>query len=379
MRVREIVFVAGESSGDLHAAGVVQELRALGAPFTLVGVGGDRMREAGVELIEHIERLAHLGFVEPLRHLPQYRRLRRDLRTRIESGNVALVVLVDYGGFNMTIAAIARDAGVPVLYYIMPQVWASRAGRMKTLARTVTRAAVILPFEARLLRANGIDATFVGHPLLDRAQTLPARADARRAIGVGAADTVLALFPGSRSQEITHHLDRFVATGLELRRRNPALKVVVSAAPHLSIPAERCPFPLLHVESLTLLRAADAAMCKSGTTTLEATVALCPMVVAYRTDRITYALARRLVTIPFIGLVNVVAGRMVAREFVQTALDPMAVADALAPLLDAGRPDRTAMIAELARVRDMLGTPGAARRVADIAVALASTGTERAL
>ena len=379
MRVREILFVAGEASGDLHAAGVAQELRASGAPFTLAGVGGDRMRAAGVELIEHIERLAHLGFVEPLKHLPQYRRLRRDLRARIDSGNVALVVLVDYGGFNMTIAAMASDAGVPVLYYITPQVWASRPGRMKQLARTVTRAAVILPFEEQLLRANGIDATFVGHPLLDRAQTLPERAEARRAIGVGATDTVLALFPGSRPQEIALHLDRFVATGLELQRRDPALTVVLSAAPHVSIPVGRCPFPLIRVESLTLLRAADAALCKSGTTTLEATVALCPMVVAYRTDRITYELARRLVTIPFIGLVNVVAGRAVAKEFVQKALEPMAVADALAPLLDAGNPERTSMIAQLSLVRDMLGAPGAARRVARIAVDLASTSKERGL
>ena len=370
--MREILFVAGEVSGDQHAAGVARELRASGAPFTLAGVGGDRMREAGVELIEHVETLAHLGFVEPLKHLPQYRRLRHAIRTRIDSGRVALVVLVDYGGFNMTIAAVAADAGVPVLYYITPQVWASRAGRMKRLARTVTRAAVIFPFEETLLRGHGIDATFVGHPLLDSADTLPDRADARRAIGISPDDTLLALFPGSRSQEIARHLDVFVATARELQRRDPALRVVVSAAPHVTIPADRCPFPIVHAASFAVLRAADAALCKSGTTTLEATVALCPMVVAYRTDRITYALARHLLTIPFIGLVNVVAGREVAREFVQCALQPGAVADALEPLLDFASPVRAAMIAELTRVRSMLGEPGAAKRVAAIAVSLAS-------
>ena len=376
--MREILFVAGEVSGDQHAAGVARELRASGAPFTLAGVGGDRMREAGVELIEHVETLAHFGFVEPLKHLPQYRRLRRAIRTRIDSGRVALVVLVDYGGFNMTIAAVAADAGVPVLYYITPQVWASRAGRMKRLARTVTRAAVIFPFEETLLRGHGIDATFVGHPLLDSADTLPDRAAARRAIGISPGDTVLALFPGSRSQEIARHLDVFVATARELQRRDPALRVVVSAAPHVTIPADRCPFPLVHAASFAVLRAADAALCKSGTTTLEATVALCPMVVAYRTDRITYALARHLVTIPYIGLVNVVAGREVAREFVQRALQPGAVADALEPLLDFASPVRAAMIAELTRVRSMLGEPGAAKRVAAIAVALASARGEQA-
>ena len=376
--MREILFVAGEVSGDQHAAGVARELRASGAPFTLAGVGGDRMREAGVELIEHVETLAHFGFVEPLKHLPQYRRLRRTLRTRMESGRVALVVLVDYGGFNMNIAAVAADAGVPVLYYITPQVWASRAGRMKRLARTVTRAAVIFPFEETLLRGHGIDATFVGHPLLDIADTLPDRADARRAIGISPDDTLLALFPGSRAQEIARHLDVFVATARELQRRVPALRVVVSAAPHVTIPADRCPFPLVHAASFSVLRAADAALCKSGTTTLEAAVALCPMVVAYRTDRITYALARHLVTIPFIGLVNVVAGREVAREFVQSALQPGAVADALEPLLDPISPVRAAMVAELTRVRSLLGEPGAAKRVAAIAVSLASARGEQA-
>ena len=368
--MREILFVAGEVSGDLHAAGVARELRAAGAPFALTGVGGDSMREAGVALIEHVERLAHFGFVEPLKHLPQYRRLRRELRTRIESGRVALVVLIDYGGFNMKVAAVAADASVPVLYYITPQVWASRAGRMKALARTVTRAATILPFEEALLRANGIDATFVGHPLLDRTEASESRTDARRAIGIGDTDRLLALFPGSRAQEIAHHLDLFVATARELQRRNPALRVVVSAAPHVQIPPERCPYPIVSASSFRILRAADAAMCKSGTTTLEAAVALCPLVVAYRTDRITYAIARRVVKIPFIGLVNVVAGRLVAKEFVQDDLEPSKVADALEPLLAPESTSRREMIGELEHVRGMLGEPGAAARVAAIALSM---------
>ena len=356
----------------MHAAGVARELRAAGAPFTLLGIGGDMMRDAGVALIEHSENLAVMGFIEPLKRLPQFRRLRNDLRTRIESGTVALVVLVDYGGFNMQIAAVAADAHVPVLYYITPQVWASRAGRMKTLARTVTKAAVILPFEEKLLRTHGIDATFVGHPLLDRVASLPDRAAARRALGIGASSRLLALFPGSRAQEIARHLDVFVEAARELQRRDPLLEVVVSAAPHVSIPKERCPYPLVHAGSFALLRAADAAMCKSGTTTIEAAVALCPLVVAYRTGAIEFAIARRIVKIPFIGLVNIVAGREVAREFVQDALQPVAVADALQPLFEATSPQRVAMIAELARVRGMLGEPGAARRVAAMAVSLAS-------
>jgi lipid-A-disaccharide synthase len=376
--VREILFVAGEASGDLHAAGVARALGARGAPFRLTGIGGDEMRAAGVELVEHAERLAVMGFVEVLKHIPLHYRLARELERRIRSGRVALVVLIDYSGFNMKIAAAARAAGVPVLYYITPQVWAWGAKRLRELARTITKAAVILPFEEALLCEHGIDATFVGHPLLDRTRTMPGRAEARRTLGVGDSDRLLALFPGSRAQEIARHLDPFVETARALQRRDPALKVVVSAAPHVEIAPERCPYPLVHSASFAVLRAADAAMCKSGTTTLEAAVAGCPMVVAYRTSAITYAAAKRLVRIPHIGLVNVVAGREVAPEFVQESLVPARVAGVLAELLDATSARRIQMIGELDRVRALLGEAGAAERVAAMAIELASGHGEAA-
>lgn len=369
--MREVLFVAGEASGDLHASGVARELATRGAPFDLVGIGGDQMREAGVTLLEHADQLAVMGFVEVLRHLPRHWALLRQLEARIRSGRVALVILVDYPGFNMKVAKIAAAAGVPVLYYITPQVWAWGAGRLDKLARWVTRAAVILPFEQQLLANHGIDATFVGHPLLDRVAALPDKAAARRALGLAEDAPVLALFPGSREQEILRHLDAFVRVANELRGRDPRLQVVVSVAPTVDLDPARCPFPMIHSASFTVLRAADAAMCKSGTTTLEAAVAGCPLVVAYRTSGITYALARRLVRIPHIGLVNVVAGREVAPEFVQDALRARPVADALEPLLRVGDPAREAMLTGLAAVRAALGTPGAAARVAEMAERMA--------
>jgi lipid-A-disaccharide synthase len=369
--VREILFVAGEVSGDVHAAGLARALRARNAPFTLTAVGGDQLRAAGAELLAHIEGLAVMGFIEPLKRLPKYRALLNDLTRRIRSGNIALVVLIDHAAFNMRVAAAAAEVKVPVLYYITPQVWASRPGRMARLAQTVTKAAVILPFEEQLLRANGVDATFVGHPLLDRAQSLPDRADARARLGIGEADRVLALFPGSRAQEIRRHLDPFVATARELQRRIPGLRVIVSAAPHVDLDPARCPFEMVRSESLTLLRAADAALCKSGTTTLEAAVAGCPLAVAYRARRLDYTVGKWIVKIPYIGLVNIVAGRLIAPEFIQDALEPVAVANALEPLLDHASAERRTMVAALDAVRASLGTPGAAVRVADIAMDLA--------
>jgi lipid-A-disaccharide synthase len=370
--VPEILIVAGETSGDLHAAGVARELVATGAPFDLVGVGGDAMQAAGVHLVEHVRSLAALGLVEVIRHVPRHYALLRQLRRRLDRGGVALLVLVDYPGFNMRLAASAAAAGVPVLYYITPQIWAWGPGRAARLARTVTKAAVILPFEEPLLRSHGIDTTFVGHPLLDALAALPSRADARATLGLTPNDRVLALFPGSRPPEIARHLDDFVATAQTLQRRIPALRVVVSAAPAVRIDPARCPFPLVRSASFSVLRAADAALCKSGTTTLEAAVAECPLVVAYRTNPLTYVAARRALTIRHIGLVNVVAGREVTPEFVQGAMTPGALAAALQPLLDPGSAERSRMLEELREVRSALGTPGAARRVAALAVELAT-------
>ena len=366
--MREILFVAGEPSGDLHASGVARELAARGGDVRLRGIGGDLMQAAGVQIDEHIRGLAVLGFIEVLRHLPKHWRMLRDIKARLRSGQVALVILVDYPGFNMQVAEAAVESGVPVLYYIVPQVWAWGQDRLAKLNRWVSRAAVILPFEEALLRSHGIDAEFVGHPLLDRATEMPGREAARDQLGIPRESRVLALFPGSRAQEIDRHLDAFVATASILREQDPKLRVIVSAAPHVDIDERRCPFPVVHSASLPILRAADAAMCKSGTTTLEASVAGCPHVVAYRTHPITYFAARRLVKIPYIGLVNVVAGRMVAPEFVQHELVPSRVADTLETLLEPGSDERRNMLDGLAVVRSRLGAPGAAARVADMAL-----------
>ena len=321
------------------------------------------MAAAGVELLQDYRELAVMGFVEVLKHVPKHAALLDRLKRRIRGGSVAAVVLVDYPGFNMKVARAAREAGVPVLYYITPQVWAWGAGRLTTLARDVTRAAVILPFEAPLLREHGVDATFVGHPLLDRAARLPSREEARHRLGVAPDETLLALFPGSRAQEIARHLDDFVATADELARRRPGLRVLIGAAPTVQIDRARARYELVADASFDLLRAADVALCKSGTTTLEAAIAECPMAVGYRTGALSYAIARRVVRIPHIALVNVVAGRELVPEFVQGALRPPRVADALERMLtDAGH--RATIVAGLRDVRAALGTPGAAARTA---------------
>jgi lipid-A-disaccharide synthase len=368
--VVRVLLSAGEASGDLHASGVASAIHTLRPDWPLTGIGGPRMRAAGVELDEDVVSQAVMGFAEVVAHLPRHYALLRRMRRELRGGSVGLLICVDYPGFNMKLAAAARDAGVPVLYYIAPQVWAWGARRLPQLARIVTKAAVILPFEESLLRQHGIDATFVGHPLLDRAQTLPTRGAARAQLGLDESDRVLALFPGSRVQEVERHLEAFVGAARAVEQRIPGLRVVVAEGPGIRIDPAECPYPVIRSSSFVLLRAADAALCKSGTTTLEAAVAGCPLVVGYRTSAWTYALARRVVTIPRIALVNVLAGRALAPEFVQHALQPRAVADALVPLLDPTSATRAAALRGLDDVRAQLGQPGAAARVAGLAVAL---------
>ena len=367
--MREVLVSVGEASGDLHGAAFVAALRERAPAVTVWGLGGARMAAEGVRLLEPPGRMAVMGFVEVLGTIPHHWRLLRRVEHKLASGDVGLVVVMDYPGFNMRVAAAARRHGVPVLYYITPQVWAWGAGRLPKLAALVARAAVILPFEADLLRAHGIDATFVGHPLLDRMGELPTRDAARAALGIAPGRRVLALFPGSRRQEIARHLEPFVATAQRLQREDPGLDVVVSVAPEINLDSDRCPFPQVRDASWTVLRAADAALCKSGTTTLEAAVAACPLVVAYKTSAWTYAIARRVVRIPRIGLVNVVAGREVAPEFVQDAVTAEGMAAALAPLLT-DTPARRAMLHALGDVKARLGSPGASARAAEIALEL---------
>jgi len=368
--MHKVLFVAGEASGDMHAAGVAGALRRLHPELQLAAVGGPRLAEQGVELIHRDSQLGVMGFLEVLRHVPRHFMLLRKIRKLLERGEIALVILIDYPGFNMKVAAAAKAARVPVLYYVTPQVWAWGAGRIPKLAELITKAAVILPFEEPLLRGYGIDATFVGHPLLDRAHNMPSHEEAREILGLQPDKPVLALFPGSRQQEIDRHIDAFVETAKQLSARVRNLEVLVSVAPTVALDSIRCPFRLVHSASLTVLRAADAGLCKSGTTTLEASIADCPLIVAYRTGKISYALAKRLVKVANIGLVNVVAGREVAQEFIQDEIVPSRMADALMALLAHGSPKRREVLDGLAEVRSRLGTPGAAERVARMAGSL---------
>lgn len=364
------VFIsAGEPSGDMHGAELARALQAALPGVRLVGLGGDRMRAAGVELLAGVDELAVIGAAEVVRHLPFFLRLRRRVFRALESERVALVIPIDYPGFNLRLARRARRRGIPVLYYIAPQVWAWHTSRTRALARDTDRVAVVLPFEEDYLRAAGVDAAFVGHPLLDQPRPEMSRDAWCSRHGLDPERPVVALFPGSRAQEIGRHLELLVGAASQLRASRPEVQPVIAASPDLPRALfKEAPWPL-EVRGDLLLAHARVAAVKSGTTTLETALAGVPMVVVYRMHPLSFRLARRLVRTPYVSLVNLVAGREVVPERLQDEATPAGIARLLEERLDDG-PCRQETLAGLEQVRALLGEPRAAERVAAMAARL---------
>lgn len=365
-----IFISAGEESGDLHGAALARALRARFPDARLIGLGGSRMQAEGVSLLAGLRELAVMGLVEVLRHLPFFVDLRKRVFAALERERVDLVIPIDYPGFNLRLAKHARASGIPVLYYIAPQVWAWHKSRVRDLARDADEVAVVLPFEEDFLRKGGVNAKFVGHPLLDRADPPLSRDEWTRSHGLDPARPILALFPGSRAQEVGRHLELFSAAADRVVARNPAVQVVIGVPGGIDRAVYAgARWPL--VESADgLLQYATAAVAKSGTTTLEAALALTPLIVVYRMNAASYAVARRLVKVPHIALANLIAEDRVAPEFIQDAATPDALAEAVLPLLDEGSPERKRMIDGFANVRERLGGPGASTRMAALAADL---------
>ena len=360
-----IFLSAGEPSGDRHAARVARELGARRPDLKLVGLGGPAMAAAGVELVAGLEDLAVMGYAEVARRLPFFLSLRRRVWRTLATRDVRLVLPVDYPGFNLPLARRAHASGIPVLYFIAPQVWAWREGRARRLAETCDRVLTVLPFEHDRLREHGVDAYFVGHPLLDE----PAAGHGGGSRPRASSGPLLGLFPGSRVQEVERMLPVFAAAARRLARSHPEMEILVARPPHL--PADSYePYGIDTAAAAEVLARATTAITKSGTITLELALAGTPMVVGYRTSALTYALARRVVKVPSIALVNLVAGERIVPELVQEDLTEDALVRACAPLLEAGGPEAARLRRALGELQARLGEPGCARRVAEQALQL---------
>jgi len=363
-----ILLAAGEPSGDAHGGAVAREIRRRWPDACMWGLGGPNMAAAGVELLADVDDLAVLGLAEVAGRLPYFWRLLRRVRRELAERRPDLVIPIDYPGFNLRLTRHARSLGIPVLYYIAPQVWAWHQSRADELASLTAAMAVILPFEEPLFRSRGARVSFVGHPLLE--EEPPADPGWAPAAGLDPAAPILALFPGSRRQEVGRHLELFRDAAERIRERRPEVQPVVARAATLPNSAYAgLEYPLT-TDTWGLLHAARAAIVKSGTSTLQAALAGAPMVVTYRMNPATFAVAKRLVRVDHVGLVNLVAGERAVPELLQDDATPASIAAAVEPFLDPASAARARAVASLGRVRSRLAPPdgrGVAEHVVDLA------------
>jgi lipid-A-disaccharide synthase len=367
---QNLLVIAGEVSGDMHAAHVIADLRKRLPGLNVWGIGGDRMKEQGAELLYHTRDMSVLGLVEVLKRYGFFRRVFHETLRKVDEHKPQAALLIDYPGFNLRLAAELKKRGVKIVYYVCPQVWAWHRSRIPKMAKIIDKLLVIFPFEVEIFSGTGLDVQFVGHPLVEEAQavfqgpekTLPWPSSLR-----------VALLPGSRRQELERLLPPMLEAAALLEKELPDAGFLLPAASpemlnlaHSIISrATRRPSRLEIVEGVTrhVLRQARAAWVASGTATLETALMECPMVVVYKTAWMTYEAGKRLVRVPHLGMVNLLAGRELCPELIQHAVTPEKLVTAIRPLLS-DTPQRAEMVAGLLKVKSSLGTGGAAGNVA---------------
>jgi lipid-A-disaccharide synthase len=358
-----------EASGDLYAGALTRELKALAPGTDVYGLGGPNFAAAGGRLLADYRGIAVTGLTEALSKIPQSFRTLRRLVAAARADRPDALVVIDSPDFHFRLAPAIRTLGVPIVYYISPQLWAWRKGRLATIRGFADRVLVIFPFEEALYREGGVPVEFVGHPLVDLVATSAPRGAFLRTLGLSPEAPTVALLPGSRPNEVARILPNLAAAAVRIREQVPGAQFLVARAPHLDdelfAPARALPAcAVVESDTDTVLASADIVLTASGTATVQAALHDTPMVIVYRVSSLTYHLGRRLVSVSAIGMVNLIAGEKIVPELIQDEFTPEAVArEAVSMLTDA---DRAARIREgLARVRLKLGGRGASRRAAE--------------
>lgn len=364
--MKRILIVAGEASGDLHGAALAEELLRVVPDLRLEGMGGRRMREAGVFLHCSAEQVSVVGIFEVAGKLKALLAAFLTLRRILHQAPPDLLILIDYPDFNLLLARVARRSRVPIVYFISPQVWAWRRGRIKVIKRLIKKMLVILPFEEELYRREGVEALFVGHPLLDRLAHVPPKEEVRSRFGGG---RLVGLLPGSRHEELKRHLPVMLEAAKAIRAKEPDVRFIIALADVFDLADVRpflhgdLPVEVVQGRTYEVIRASDLLIVASGTATLEAALLETPMIIIYRLSLFSALIGRLVIKVPYIGLVNLVAGRKVVPELLQYQASPARIASVALSFLNS--PDLLRSIRqELSRVRTALGTPGAIQRAA---------------
>ena len=367
-REKKILIIAGEASGDLHGGNLAKALLALMPDLGISGMGGKMMRDAGVNTFQDISRLAVVGIWEVLTHLKDIKAAFNLMEETIIRERPDALVLIDYPDFNLRIAKKAKAAGVKVVYYVSPQVWAWRRGRIKHIAKVVDRMLVVFPFEEALYREAGVKCSFVGHPLLDEeTETRPKDVLAQK-FGLDPQKPILGILPGSRKKELHFHLPVMLEAFSRIKAKMPDVQAVIPLAPTLS-PDDFRQY-LAGYEDVRLINDApgvmtvmDAAMVASGTATLQTALKGKPMVIIYKLSPVTYWLGKMLIDVPFIGMPNLIAGMEAVPELIQNDASPERISSLILKMFY-DKAYYGDIVRNLALVSEKLGGPGASERAA---------------
>jgi lipid-A-disaccharide synthase len=374
-RCKEVMVVVGEASGDIHGARLVEALLQRDPNLSLFGVAGEQLESLRFDALVSVSQLAGMGLIELAGNIKSLWNAFHLLRRALSERKPNLLVLIDFPDFNLRLARRAKRLGVPVLYYVSPQIWAWRKGRVRQIARWVDRMAVVFPFEARFYQNHGVNVQFVGHPLLDTVRVTQPRDAVLRKLGLNSRAPVIALLPGSRRREVAYHLPVMAEAAARLRRERDIqfFCVRASTVEHSALESDcrtaGIDITIVDQDRYDAINAADLVWTASGTATLETALLLKPMIIVYRLAWLTYWFARLLVRVEHIGMVNLIAGERVVPELVQSEFTPERVIEESRRILD-GPETRARIVKKLLKLREQLGSGGAAGRVADLALTM---------
>jgi len=368
------MIIAGEASGDLHGSRLVTAMHQRNKALFFCGIGGQALKASGVEVFVDASELSVVGITEAFSKLPNLLKGMAVAKKTLKRLFPDLLILIDFPDFNLNVAACAKKLGIPVLYYISPQIWAWRPGRVKKIGKLVDHVAVILPFEEDFYKKHQIPVTFVGHPLLDTNFDYGTKVFQQPENDI----SVISLFPGSRDREITRHLPVMLGAAQILLKRMKNVKFMVSLAPDVKRKTVEeivnkhnwtADFEIVSGHVRKIFERSNVAITASGTVTLEAAISGTPMVIIYKVSPISYWLGRALIQVKAIGLVNLITGKKIVPELLQDQASPLRIADTVFNMLsDASGLEKIRL--ELLQVKDKLGEPGASKRVADIAIGM---------
>jgi len=368
--MKKIFIVAGESSGDTRAAEVIYELKRLDPSLEFEGLGGKHMAESGATLLYDLTSIAAVGLTDVLKKYPLFRNIFYHAFNRIKDTKPAVVIFVDYPGFNLRLAKKVKKLNIPIMYYISPQVWAWAPWRVKKMARIIDKMLVILPFEVDFNKKSSLPVEFVGHPLIGTFTPSDSAKKIRKKLDIHDAHPVITILSGSREAEVKRILPVLIKAAENITQELPSAHFLISKVPHFS---EALYKDLLHKTTISytlatrsihdLIVAADFCWVTSGTATLETALGLKPFIIVYKASWLTYILAKNLVTIPYIGLVNIIAGKKIIPEFLQKDAHPETIAHETKFILNSPQ-SQEIVIQHLKEVKEKLGPPGAAHRAA---------------